>query len=120
MAIRVGINGFGRIGRLVFRGLMAKPNVFEVVGINDLTDNKTLATLLKYDSIHRRYPGTVEYDEENITVSGKKIRAMAVRTRELPWAELGLTSSGSTGVFRAPRPTRGGLTATSRRAPRRS
>ena len=60
MAIRVGINGFGRIGRLVFRGLMAKPDVFEVVGINDLTDNKTLATLLKYDSIHRRYPGTVD------------------------------------------------------------
>ena len=64
MAIRVGINGFGRIGRLVFRGLMAKKDVFEVVGINDLTDNKTLATLLKYDSVHRRYPGTVEFDDE--------------------------------------------------------
>ncbi len=104
MAIRVGINGFGRIGRLVFRGLMAKPNVFEVVGINDLTDNRTLATLLKYDSIHRRYPGTVEYDDENITVSGKKIRAMAVRNpAELPWGELGADIIlESTGVFRAP------------------
>jgi len=104
VAIRVGINGFGRIGRLVFRGLMAKPEVFEVVGINDLTDNKTLATLLKYDSIHRRYPGTVEYDDENITVNGKKIKAMAVRNpAELPWGELGAEIVlESTGVFRAP------------------
>ena len=78
MAIRVGINGFGRIGRLVFRGLAARPDVFEVVGINDLTDNKTLATLLKYDSIHRRFPGTVDYDDENLTVNGKKIKALAV------------------------------------------
>ncbi len=56
MAIRVGVNGFGRIGRLVFRGLMARPDVFEVVGINDLTSNQMLATLLKYDSAHGRYP----------------------------------------------------------------
>ena len=60
MAIRVGINGFGRIGRLVFRNLMARPNEFEVVAINDLTDNEMLATLLKYDSTHRRFHGTVE------------------------------------------------------------
>ena len=102
MAIRVGINGFGRIGRLVFRGLMAKPDVFEVVGINDLTDNKTLATLLKYDSIHRRYPGDVAYDDENLTVSGKKIKAMAVRNpAELPWGDLGADIVvESTGVFR--------------------
>ena len=104
MAIRVGINGFGRIGRLVFRGLMAKPDVFEVVGINDLTDNKTLATLLKYDSIHRRYPGTVTYDNESLTVNGKKIAAMAVRNpAELPWGKLGADIIlESTGVFRAP------------------
>ncbi len=102
MAIRVGINGFGRIGRLTFRGLMARPDVFEVVGINDLTDNKTLATLLKYDSIHRRYPGTVEYDDENLTVSGKKIAAMAIRNpAELPWGKLGAEIIlESTGVFR--------------------
>lgn len=73
MAIRVGINGFGRIGRLAFRGLMAKPGVFEVVAVNDITDVKTLAMLLKYDSVHRRYPGTVEYDDKNIIVDGKKI-----------------------------------------------
>ncbi len=102
MAIRVGINGFGRIGRLVFRGLMAKPDVFEVVGINDLTDNKTLGTLLQYDSIHRRYPGKVGYDDENLIVDGKKIAAMAVRDpRELPWAKLGAdVVVESTGVFR--------------------
>ncbi len=102
MAIRVGINGFGRIGRLVFRGLMAKPDVFEVVGINDLTDNKTLATLLKYDSIHRRYPGTVEFDDDNLTVDGKKIKATAERDpAQLPWGELGAEIVlDSTGVFR--------------------
>lgn len=102
MAIRVGINGFGRIGRLVFRGLMAKPKVFEVVGINDLTDNKTLATLLKYDSIHRRYPGSVSHDAEHLIVDGKKIKAMAVRNpAELPWGELGVdVVLESTGVFR--------------------
>ena len=61
MAIRVGINGFGRIGRLVCRRLMAQKDKFEIVGINDITDNKTLALLLKYDSIHRTYAGTVDY-----------------------------------------------------------
>ncbi|OHB68669.1 MAG: type I glyceraldehyde-3-phosphate dehydrogenase [Planctomycetes bacterium RBG_13_63_9] len=103
MAIRVGINGFGRIGRLVFRGLMERPDVFQVVGINDITDNRTLATLLKYDSIHRRYPGEVGYDDENITVDGKKIRAMAVRDPStLPWGELKTdVVLESTGVFRA-------------------
>lgn len=102
MAIRVGINGFGRIGRLVFRGLAAKPKVFEVVGINDLTDNKTLATLLKYDSIHRRFPGKVGYDNDNLIVDGKKIRALAERDpAKLPWGELKVdVVLESTGVFR--------------------
>jgi len=102
VAIRVGINGFGRIGRLVFRCLMQKPDVFEVVGINDLTDNKTLATLLKYDSIHRRYPGTVDYTDEHLIVNGKKIKAMAERDpAKLPWKELGAEIVlESTGVFR--------------------
>ncbi len=103
MAIRVGINGFGRIGRLVFRAMMARGGALEVVGINDLTDNKTLATLLKYDSLHRRYPGTVEYDDEHLIVDGKKIRAMAIRDPgSLPWGELGAEIVvESTGVFRA-------------------
>ena len=79
MAIRVGINGFGRIGRLTFRNLIARGGEFEVVGINDLTDNRMLSTLLKYDSIHGRFDGTVEYDEENLIVNGIAIKAMAVR-----------------------------------------
>ena len=103
MEIRVGVNGFGRIGRLVFRRMMEKKGVFEVVGINDLTDNKTLATLLKYDSIHGRYPGTVEYDDEYLTVDGKKIRATAIKDpAQLPWGELKADFVlESTGVFRA-------------------
>ena len=80
MAIRVAINGFGRIGRLTFRNLHARSSEFEVVAINDLTDNKMLATLLKYDSTHRRFPGTVEYDSDNLTVDGKKIKSLAVRS----------------------------------------
>jgi glyceraldehyde 3-phosphate dehydrogenase len=102
VAIRVGVNGFGRIGRLVFRRMMEQSGVFEVVGINDLTDNKTLATLLKYDSIHGRYPGEVGHDDENLIVCGKKIRAMAERDpAKLPWGELGADFVlESTGVFR--------------------
>src|SRR5271154_7428615 len=79
VAIRVGINGFGRIGRLVFRNLMARSKEFEVVAINDLTNNRTLATLLKYDSTHGRYPGTVEYTDQELIVDGKHIKALAVR-----------------------------------------
>jgi glyceraldehyde 3-phosphate dehydrogenase len=81
---------------------MAKPDVFEVMGINDLTNNQTLATLLKYDSIHRPYPGTVEHDDENLIVDGKKIAAMAERDpAKLPWGTLGAEIVlESTGVFR--------------------
>jgi glyceraldehyde 3-phosphate dehydrogenase len=88
VTIRVAINGFGRIGRLTFRNLMERSDEFEVVAVNDLTDNKTLATLLKYDSIHGRYPGTVEYDENSLSVDGKKIVALAERDpSKLPWKE---------------------------------
>ena len=103
MAIRVGINGFGRIGRLVFRRLMSRSDVFEVAGINDITDNKTLAMLLKYDSAQGRYSGTVDYDDENLIVDGKKIKAMEIRDpATLPWGDLGVDMVlESTGVFRA-------------------
>ncbi len=103
MAIRVAINGFGRIGRLVFRNLMARPSEFEVVAINDLTSNEMLATLLKYDSTHRRYPGTVNFDEESLTVDGKKIRALAERDpAKLPWGDLKVDIVlESTGIFTA-------------------
>lgn len=101
MAIRVAINGFGRIGRLVFRNLIARSSEFEVVAINDLTDNKMLATLLKYDSTHRRFPGTVGHDEHNLIVNGKKIRALAERDpAKLPWGELKVdVAVESTGIF---------------------
>ena len=101
MSIRVAINGFGRIGRLTFRNLHAQSDKFEVVAINDLTDNKMLATLLKYDSTHRRFPGVVEHDDEYLTVDGKKMRAMAVRNpAELPWGDLGVdVVVESTGIF---------------------
>ncbi|MGB7346543.1 MAG: type I glyceraldehyde-3-phosphate dehydrogenase [Pirellulaceae bacterium] len=88
MAIRVAINGFGRIGRLTFRNLMERKDEFDVVAVNDLTDNKTLATLLKYDSIHGRYPGTVEYDDTSLTVNGQKILCLSERDPSaLPWGE---------------------------------
>src|SRR3990170_2436858 len=101
MSIRVAINGFGRIGRLTFRLLHSRPQEFEVVAINDLTDNKMLSTLLKYDSNHRRFQGHVEHDAENLTVDGKKIRALAVRNpAELPWKDLGVdVVVESTGIF---------------------
>ncbi len=103
MSIRVAINGFGRIGRLTFRNLHARSSEFEVVAINDLTDNEMLATLLKYDSIHRRFPGKVSFDAEHLIVDGKKIKALAVRNpAELPWSDLGVdVVVESTGIFTA-------------------
>ncbi|WP_159797327.1 type I glyceraldehyde-3-phosphate dehydrogenase [Puerhibacterium puerhi] len=90
MTIRVGINGFGRIGRNFYRALVESGADIEVVGVNDLTDNKTLAHLLKYDTVLGRLGSSVEYDDENIIVDGKKIRALAERDpANLPWAELG-------------------------------
>ncbi|GAA4409816.1 type I glyceraldehyde-3-phosphate dehydrogenase [Nibrella viscosa] len=86
--IRVAINGFGRIGRLSFRTLLEKENI-EVVAINDLTDNSTLAHLLKYDSVHGRFNGDVSSDNESITVNGIRIKAFAERDpKNLPWQEL--------------------------------
>ena len=103
MAIRVAINGFGRIGRLTFRNLMARAGEFDVVAVNDLTDNRTLATLLKYDSLHGRFPGTVDFDDENLIVNGEKIRIYEERDpSKLPWGDLKVdVVVESTGVFRA-------------------
>lgn len=88
--IKVAINGFGRIGRLTFRRLLEKENV-EIVAINDLTDNATLAHLLKYDSVHGRFNGTVSSDADSITVNSKAIKSFAERDPKLlPWASLGI------------------------------
>ncbi|MDL2344891.1 type I glyceraldehyde-3-phosphate dehydrogenase [Deinococcus sp. MIMF12] len=97
--MKVGINGFGRIGRLVFRILVERG--IDVVAINDLTDNKTLATLLKYDSTAGRFNGTVEYDEESLTVNGKRVHALAERDpASIKWGELGADIViESTGIF---------------------
>lgn len=90
MAVKLGINGFGRIGRLVFRRMMERPNDFDVVAINDLTDTKTLATLLKYDSTHRRFNGEVSCEADCIIVNGKKIKVTAeTNPANLPWSTLG-------------------------------
>ena len=103
MAVRVGINGFGRIGRLTFRNMISRPQEFEVLAINDLTDNKTLANLLKYDSIHRRFDAEVQHDDQHLTVNGKKIRALSEKDpSKLPWRELDIdVVIESTGVFTA-------------------
>jgi len=90
VTIRVGINGFGRIGRNFYRAILASGADIEIVGVNDLTDNKTLAHLLKYDTVLGRFPLSVDFDDENIIVDGKKIRALEERDpAKLPWAELG-------------------------------
>ncbi|SDB80191.1 glyceraldehyde 3-phosphate dehydrogenase [Raineyella antarctica] len=90
MTVKVGINGFGRIGRNFYRALIASGADVEVVGVNDLTDNKTLAHLLKYDSILGRFEGEVTYDEESITANGHKIMAYAEKDpAQLPWGQIG-------------------------------
>ena len=102
MATKIAINGFGRIGRAFIRAIKEKNMDFDVVAINDLTDAKTLTALLKHDSIHRAFPGTVECDGEYIIVDGKKIKVLAERNpANLPWKELGIdVVIESTGVFR--------------------
>lgn len=101
MAIKVGINGFGRIGRLVFRRAMELGG-FDFVGINDLTDAKTLAHLLKYDSVHGRFNGKVRVQGNNLIVNGDKIKITSERDpKNLKWGELGAdVVIESTGVFR--------------------
>ena len=101
MTTRVGINGFGRIGRNFFRAALEQGADIEIVAVNDLTDNKTLAHLLKYDSITGRFNGEVSYDDEGIVVDGKHIKVLAQRNpADLPWGELGVeVVVESTGFF---------------------
>jgi glyceraldehyde 3-phosphate dehydrogenase len=99
-AIKVGINGFGRIGRLVFRASVTNPDI-QFVGINDLVPPDNLAYLLKYDSTHGRFDGTVEAKEDGIVVNGEFIPCFAIRDpAELPWSKLGADYVvESTGLF---------------------
>ncbi len=99
--IKVAINGFGRIGRLTFRNLMDNPKV-QVVAINDLTDNKTLSHLLKYDTAQGKYPKSIKFTSKSISIGGVRIPVFENRNpAELPWKELGVdVVVESTGVFR--------------------
>ena len=101
MAVRVGINGFGRIGRNVFRAAHERNADIEWVGVNDLVDSKTLAHLLKYDSVYGPYPGTVDHTDDAIVVDGKEIKVLAERDpAALPWSDLGAdVVIESTGLF---------------------
>lgn len=101
MSIRIGINGFGRIGRNVFRALKKSAKDIEVVAVNDLTDPATLAHLLKYDSVHGRYNGSVTVDGTTMTVDGKSMKVLAERDpAKLPWKDLNVDIVlESTGFF---------------------
>jgi glyceraldehyde 3-phosphate dehydrogenase len=101
VSVKIGINGFGRIGRNYFRAALAKGSDLEIVAVNDLTDTKTLAHLLKYDTIAGRLDATVEIDGDNIVINGKPIKVLAERDpAHLPWADLGVEIVvESTGFF---------------------
>jgi glyceraldehyde 3-phosphate dehydrogenase len=101
MAVQAGINGFGRIGRNLFRAAHAAGADIEWVGVNDITDTKTLAQLIKYDSILGRFPGTVEHTENSLIIDGKELKVFSERDpAALPWGELGAdVVVESTGLF---------------------
>ncbi len=101
MPVRVGINGFGRIGRNVFRAAHERNADIEWVGVNDLTDAKTLGHLLKYDSVLGPYPGTVEVSDDTLVVDGKEVKVLAERDpAQLPWGDMGAeVVIESTGLF---------------------
>ena len=102
MALRVAINGFGRIGRMVLRAA-STDNSIDFVAINDLTDAATLAHLFKYDSVHGTFPGTVEAGDSQLVINGKVIKIYAMRNpAELPWGAENIdVVVESTGIFTA-------------------
>jgi glyceraldehyde 3-phosphate dehydrogenase len=101
MAIKVGINGFGRIGRLLYRAAIERNANIDFVAINDLADAKTNAHLLKYDSVHGRFPGTVEAQPDRLIVNGKPLKVLSLKDpAALPWKDLGVYMAvESTGLF---------------------
>jgi glyceraldehyde 3-phosphate dehydrogenase len=111
MAVKVGINGFGRIGRLVFRAMIDRPNEFEIVAVNDLTDPKHLAVLLKYDSVHGKLTKSVEVVDGKLVVAGKTIQVLKEREpAKLPWQALGVdVVVESTGFFTEREGPKGGF-----------
>lgn len=111
MATKIGINGFGRIGRMVFRALMEKRADLDVVAINDLGDPKSLALLLKYDSVHGRFAYSVEATEDSLIVAGKTIKVLKERDpSKLPWGTMGVEIViESTGLFTEKETPKGGF-----------
>jgi glyceraldehyde 3-phosphate dehydrogenase len=101
MSVRVGINGFGRIGRNVFRAAHDRAEGVEIVAVNDITDAATLAHLLKYDSVHGRFHGDVGHDDNGLLVDGKAVKVLSERDpAALPWSDLGVdVVIESTGIF---------------------
>jgi glyceraldehyde 3-phosphate dehydrogenase len=102
MAVKIGINGFGRIGRLVFRAMCEEPERFDIVAINDLADAETLAMLLKYDSTQGKFPGKVVARKDVLVVNGKEVKVVSEKNpANLPWGSLGVdVAIESTGIFR--------------------
>jgi glyceraldehyde 3-phosphate dehydrogenase len=111
MAVKVGINGFGRIGRMVFRAMLERPGEFDVVAVNDLADPKSLANLLKYDSVHGRLGNRVEAGPDTLVVDGKAIKVLKEGDpAKLPWKELGVeVVVESTGRFTEKEGPKGGF-----------
>jgi len=103
MSIRVAINGFGRIGRNILRAAKASESSIDFVAVNDLTDTDTLAHLFRYDSVHRRYPGTVETRGDALSIDGDEVKVFSERDpAKLPWGDLGVdVVIESTGIFRS-------------------
>ena len=102
MAIKIGINGFGRIGRLVFRAAMAQPEVYEIVGVNDpFMTPDYCAYMLKYDTVHGRYSGTVSHNDTSILVNGKEVKFFAEKNpADIPWGKVGADYiADATGIF---------------------
>jgi len=110
MATKVAINGFGRIGRAVARILIQRQGDLELVAINDLADAKALAHLFKYDTVMRKWDGTVEVKGDELVINGKGIKVLAVRNpAELPWSDMGVSIVvESTGIFRTKESPKGG------------
>ena len=110
MAVKVGINGFGRIGRAVARIIMQRKGDLELVAINDLSDAKSLAHLFKYDTVMGPWEGTVEAKEGALVINGKPIKVLAVKNpAELPWKDMGVkVVLESTGIFRTAESPKGG------------
>jgi len=110
MAVRVGINGFGRIGRLVLRAMMERKGEFEVAAINDLSDAATLRQLFMYDSVHGRFRGRVEATDKALIVDGREIKVLSEKApAKLPWSALGVdVALESTGVFTRRESEKGG------------